>query len=1293
VLYAMGATALVLLALVAGLLLFLVSPPSDLVRRAALPIARQALSHPRLNIGGMSLLPGSRLELRDVLLGPPAGYHRPLLRLGRLVLRYDLSAVHRGEITILQAQLDRPVVHLETVGKKTNWEAFLAALTTGEPEPKPEPSGSMPDIKVQLADLSITGLAAAVEDGARKIVLDQVSLGLNGFFSPKSSDLKLRVTVAPRPGATASVRLDQQKPSPVEAALDAKLELKVRVRDLLRGPRADLTLEADVQSHKLRAPKELAPARLALRLAADADLGRGRIKISRLGLALAEEPLVDFTGTVTDLAGKQRLDLLLRRLRLPLDRLMPYLRPFVPGVELGGLVELRDLRLRSDRPELEALIRPGASAAPALPRLSARLLLSRVRARLKKQSPAGMALDARNLDLDLALAAGGAAASTPAALLQAVPDPATPPSSAALATSTAPLAVLGRLRLGAFKGAGVRARGIDLRLAGGLGLDGGLQPGPAGARMTLRIPTLTYTSRATGRLSLGVSASMAGSAQMRQRRARLRELELKLPGLLQARLSGNLEQWGARSLAAQLEIKPLDLARVIAWLPGELKAPLGRMKLTGKLGLTANVTGRLPGAGPMRPLDLPLAGKVKLGLTRIGLDDPGRKITAGPLDGDLGLTARAGALALDGKLTLGALSMSDQKLVISGVTLDPDLRLGRRALDSRLVLGLKRAHKEDLGLTVKALRLDHRLAAALPAARLLSGRSARLGKTRASVDWTVGSMAMALPANTLSLKQKATQLQATYDPARGGTSTIKLTSTLARASHQEQGMLAEGLKLSFADSVTGHGGISLPRPRPHLTGLASTHQGSMTLDTLRLGRLGLSATGLGVKMSGDLSGFSLTGPAVKLKQVSHKVAAEMARVTLRGVVDRPLLKNTLALDLSLRDLKDLDLRQLSLRMPTRGIYLDLSGEGKDLIPLDTGRLPPFQLTLAAGIDAPATTEEARSTFLYPGVRGAGKLGAELSLRSRGGEKLRLAGRLLGRSFHLWQRGGSGARASHIQLRDLDADIPFQQTLLLRRGRLRLPAPSVAITDLSNRTALYHELRPYTRRAAGLTLGGMSLERPTARGPQRLQLDRAHLDLTLADNALKMRRLYLKLFGGDIAGAMQVQVLSLAPLDLVLHLRTQVTGVNLAYLNPDARGRDSETEVSALLDFGYRPAREELEGRVEITRLSLKMLDSLLAYLDPDGTNGSVQENRKLLGSWYLKWIDPRVQLVSLWIKHGNLNMDIDMDAWFVVGTVLKRVLRNMRIRRLNILPVLRREVTPILRKVERALGAKKVAKK
>jgi hypothetical protein len=50
--------------------------------------------------------------------------------------------------------------------------------------------------------------------------------------------------------------------------------------------------------------------------------------------------------------------------------------------------------------------------------------------------------------------------------------------------------------------------------------------------------------------------------------------------------------------------------------------------------------------------------------------------------------------------------------------------------------------------------------------------------------------------------------------------------------------------------------------------------------------------------------------------------------------------------------------------------------------------------------------------------------------------------------------------------------------------------------------------------------------------------------------------------------------------------------------------------------------------------------------------------------------NPKVKLVSIWISHGNLNMDIEMDAMYPISAYLKHMLDNSRIRRLNIRPFL-----------------------
>jgi len=1283
-----GALLLVVLALVVGAVAFLLNPPSSLLRRAALPLARQLLHHPRLHIGAVTLLPGSRLELRDVLLGAPRGYSRPLLRLGSVLVRYDLSTLTDGEITVRQIQLERPVVHLETRQGKANWQAFLAGFTGDKPaqEPEPEEPGGLPDIKVRLDSVSIIGLAAALDDGHRRVVLDSLNLALGGFYSPTASDLRLRLTLEPRQAGSPSLTLGHgEAKQRMEADLDTRLDLAIRLQDLHR-PKVELELALDLASKRLVGPVPLSPVKASLRLEAVASLAEDRLRIRRLGLTLADEEIIALEGTVRKLTEGRELDLLLSRLRLPLDKLAPYAAAFLPGVEVGGLVEVRDLRLRSSQAELQALANPTGEATTSLPRLEGTVRARKVRVRLARDSPAGVPLRLDGLDLDLALSAGGAAPLDQAQILAALPPAATSPAPGSLKAAGVPVALLARLGVGAFKGMGARVRGMDLSLSAGAGLDGGLRPGPAALRVALSAPTISYRSAATGALSLGLRAEAAGSAHLVQRNASLKFLELEVPKLLKARLQASLEQWGQRALNADLRLWPVDLKRVVAWLPPRLKAPLGKARLSGTVELKARARGRLPGAGPIRPLSLPLDLNLDLGLRRVALDDPGRELKLAGLEADLDLRTRSNLIHLDGQLSLASLAKPDLTMDLSGLKLTPLIKITREKVHADLALALDTLRKADLGLVARSLKLKQRLSSRLRVDRLLAGRSAWLGSTASRTTLSLGGARLSMPANTLSADRSTFIAKADLEPSRGNAA-FGLAGTLARFSHEEQGLLVKDLKLNLTDHMSGHKGIQLPRPRIHLAGITSVHSGTLSVGTLNHKRSGAKLAGAAFSMDGKVTGFTLRQKGgVTLEHLTHRAGLKLDTLALKGVVTRPLRKSALDLDLTMHKLKDVRLKKLSLRLPGRGVYLDMSGAADSLFPLDTTRLPRFKVKAEAGVDNPKQTEEPAATFLVPGVRGAGKVGLALQLTSSDGQRLGLSGKVLADDFYLWQRGGSAGRSSRIELRDLDANIPFSQQVTLKGGRLRLPRPRKQLTAMRGKGNLYPELRPFSRAATGMSLGGALYEREGLKGKQKLRLDRAELDLSLEDNAIRMRRLYLKLFGGDIAGSLQAQVISLAPLDLVLQLRTQVTGVNLAYLDREATEYTEETEVSAMLDLGYRPAREELAGRVEITSLSLKMLDAMLAYLDPDRTNPSVQENRKLLAAWYMRWIDPRVRLVSLWIRHGNLNMDIKMDAWFVVGTILRKVLEDMRIRRVNILPVLRREVTPMLRKAERALG-------
>ena len=224
------------------------------------------------------------------------------------------------------------------------------------------------------------------------------------------------------------------------------------------------------------------------------------------------------------------------------------------------------------------------------------------------------------------------------------------------------------------------------------------------------------------------------------------------------------------------------------------------------------------------------------------------------------------------------------------------------------------------------------------------------------------------------------------------------------------------------------------------------------------------------------------------------------------------------------------------------------------------------------------------------------------------------------------------------------------------------------------------MRPYAARRASLALAGVELDEKLVEANQaghllssarrQVRVGKLSADLALSDSTLELDRLYVSLFGGDITAALAAQLVSLKPLDARVNLRTQLTGVNLRELDPEGLRQGKRAELSALAEVKYALRAQELEARVEIPRLSLDMLDAFLAYLDPSGLNESVQKNRKLLAAWYIKVAKPQVRLVSVWINHGNLNMDIEMDAREPIGAYLRSQLRRNRIRRLNILPLL-----------------------
>ena len=1301
---ALLASSVALFALVVGLACFAVFPPADLLRRGALPLVREALGHENLHIGKLQIRPLSGLELGDVWLGAPAGYREPLLTVRRVVVRWDLSRILDQQVRVLQLQVERPLVRVESRKGKLSWIAFLENMPKSEP--KPEEVSEPSKLQILMDRVSIIGLGAAVDDGKLSLALDSLHLALHGLWSEQRSDLHLALRVERRTPGKPNLALVQRVVPALEADLGADLDLDVRVQQV-HQPRGSVDLKLDLASSRLKAPWKLKPVKLALALSASGDLPKEKARVQRLGLTFNGAELLRLRGALAGLTSSRDLDMVLTRLHLPLDRLAPYVKALVKGVDFGGTVEVNDLKVAG----------PVDSMSSRLPRLSGVISARKVWALVQskdKQGKKGKPMRVKDLDLRLAVSSAGKGqktVSTYSEMKELLPDlaalpspeeedtqqtgpgkPALPPGKRpgpgkpALPPGQQPVlpaSVQGWVTLGSFSGVGARVRDLDLRLAAGAALDG-FSPRQVAGRIRLAAPGLSYYSPATGRINASLRTTVEAGGDVRAGNVTLDRLALSVSNLLRLSASGKVSAWGNQDLSARVKLAPLDLKRLWAWLPAKLRAPMPALKLRGTVGLDLRASGRLPASGTS-PLRAPLKVKARVKLDRVAMSDRKLKLAFIGLGGTVDIRGKPTDLRLETRLRLAALSKTDTGLMVQGVALPLRARVTPRGVTAKVGLTTTRVLMKSIKLATRGLHLDLGLRSAMPVHRLILGRRAPLGKT--SLDLTAGFETFQLnaPANRITVGKERTRVKLDYVPGRG--TVLDFETNIASFGHARQGITARGVRMTFKDRSSGLGRIVLPKPKLKLRGLNARHTLTLGVKHLDYGALGLKVRGLTLDQKGDGKNFTMFDDGrVHLDRVAAKVTIGVGSLTMRGLIRRALRNNRVEVDLSARGLrpvpKSFNLRRLAVRLPTRGLHADLSGRAGNVVPFSPTRLPEFDVTLSAGVkNRPGG--RGRATFLWPEIHGSGKAGVSLRLRRAAADRVRLDGRLGAGAFNLWtEKKGSPAR---LHLADIDANVPISQEVVLTKTGWKLPAPKKLISA-RGASVLYNTMRPYRKGRSAFSMGGLTMVQDLGKGKTRkVKLDRVSLDLAIRDNALLLSRMYIKLFGGDIVGAVQAQARSLVPFDPILLARTQITGVKLDYLDPRATTISDKTEVSAMVDMRYQPHQGKLEGRVNITRLSLTMLRSLLVAIDPAETNVSVQMNRKFLDAWYAKLADPKIKLVSIWISHGNLNMDIRLDAWFVVGTILKKIVKDMRIRRVNILPLLRQHVSPHLRKTQQSL--------
>jgi hypothetical protein len=764
-----------------------------------------------------------------------------------------------------------------------------------------------------------------------------------------------------------------------------------------------------------------------------------------------------------------------------------------------------------------------------------------------------------------------------------------------------------------------------------LTLDGradGLTLTNAQAELGLRVADISVTDPALGPLSLSLGLDVRAGGDLANGRYDLHELKLNVADTIKLGLSAHAEldavSGSVTAHTAHLTLDPLELAKALALVPPEIRKTLPAMTVSGSVALDVKTGGAVP-MPVSDPMILPVTLKSVLSLNDISvhLPDPAMALSVNGMEGKITLSGKPSNLLLDGELALARLLKSDQGLTVSDVTLP----LHAEVTPKKATLNLK--------LSTTEVRHDQ--------------QAAKLEGILLALNLNAEGRLLAQQFDSISAELSLKTDSILYSKELAATvSDQRTTASISYDSATRQAAIA----LAF-----GFGKLNVPDQQ------------------LTVGDYNIAVDAI----AHEINPFAQPEPLIQPTLAELAIQMDIGSVEKPGALQDPLRNSSLTLKGKMHNMRDIDLEPFTFRAPSIGAVLDVSGKVWGLMDKRMQmadfktRWPEFDVQVFAGLDGKARTKLAK------GLETLGKAGLNVRVRSLPDNFARVDGKLVANDFHLWtesngqierEDGSVEPTRTTLEVKDFDADVPMVQIINLQD--MQLVSAQGNIFEEGSRGILYDTMRQYSKQQSNFHIDAITWTAREGEVEKSFNLDELALDMIYRDNTFAIDRMYLDLLSGGITGALQVQLAALPPepFDIRVHFENQITGVNLGYLaaTPDTQVTP-ETELSSLINMDFGLSTRHLEGRIDITRLSLKHLDKLLQFLDPAGKDPKVQKNRQLINAWYIKMVNPKVKLVSMWIKYGNLNMDIAMDAG-ILGPVLKGILDNSRIRRLNIVPIL-----------------------
>ncbi|MCK4594805.1 hypothetical protein KAU45_09915 [bacterium] len=348
-----------------------------------------------------------------------------------------------------------------------------------------------------------------------------------------------------------------------------------------------------------------------------------------------------------------------------------------------------------------------------------------------------------------------------------------------------------------------------------------------------------------------------------------------------------------------------------------------------------------------------------------------------------------------------------------------------------------------------------------------------------------------------------------------------------------------------------------------------------------------------------------------------ELTATVGRVVL---ADLPIPVEGVGLKLKghLENLEEFHLKELDARVDSLDFNLTGKGAVSDLM-----KTPIVALDLqgrVGRIGHPLKASEGIADV-------EGQVGVELSLRGgvQGPKPMWITGRIRLHQINFYQAGG-------LAVTGIEGELPIDVRVVLSDP---LPLPGGAegtVSPFADRR--YELLAPFTPPP------DLIIEEVRIAGQMMRDVRVEDLELTWAvsGGGLHVWRLGMGILGGSLVGKLNLQLTEEVPaFDLQLefsdlnvgHLIEGVEPTEESEINGDLRLRVRGSDLSDLIN------RFEVEGSINITRIGKEVLDKMLLFLDPEGTNPSITQVRGLLGN-----IQKKPELVTMEIKNQRMTMKI-----------------------------------------------------